>query len=94
MGGLSCAKAAIDNFAGAKQKRDQRLAALDRQVTCMTASVNLSATRGVFPTEEMEAETIAATAAFDAAFAAACEPLAVLAAKIAHHCDPTKPPGT
>jgi len=93
MGGIQCAKTIIDNRAAAKQKREQRLTILDRQLDCMGTSILLSAGRKdnpVFPTEEMETEFVNATAEFNLAVATAAEKLAGVSAVIAAHCDPTR----
>lgn len=92
MGHLICAKEIIDNYAAMKQRRAQFFAVLDRHLDCMSASITLSATRDVFPTEEMEADFRMATANFHAAIRAASDGLATVAGVIAAHCDPTKPP--
>lgn len=94
MSGLPCAKVIIDNNHGLSQAMATHVAVIERQLGCMSNSITLSAGRGtaaVFPTEEMEGEFLSATTAFLVALKMAAGPLLDVGAKIAVHCDPTKP---
>lgn len=91
MGGLSCAKAVIDNGLSLNQALNDRQAAVERALGCMSTSITLSASKEipVYPTEEMEAKFLACTAEAKRAVDAALEPVLKMAAYIAEHCDPT-----